>query len=382
MADTFDVAVVGAGLVGAAVAFDLNRIGLKVVVLEAERETCAGVSRTNSGMLHTGFDSKPGVLETRMIQRQSERWPRLFDTLKIPYRRIGALLLAKTAEEEAKLPRIVEQAKQNGVEVQLLGKTQTLERSAGAPATAGVLVPGETITDPYEVVRGLLHGLEVRLGWKVTALEADREGVKVFSGDEAIVARHVINCGGLFADELLDDGFEVTPRRGDFIVYPKNTVPGLGHVLLPVPNEFTKGVLIFPTLYGYLCAGPTAEDVRDKRDWNPRPEGVALLHEKARAVLPALAEERPISAWAGLRTVGHPENYLIRWSPSLEGVLHVAGIRSTGLSACLGISEYVVQLLKERGVNGQTPRAVEPAPPAEARPWWERHNAYHDVTVP
>lgn len=379
MSEAYDVAIIGAGLVGAAIAFDLHHAGLRVVVLEAEQEICAGVSRTNSGMLHTGFDSKPGTLETRCIRRQAERWPLIFDELRIPYEIPGALLLAKTPEEEAKLPAVVAQAKQNGVEVELLSQAQTLARAGGAPALASVWVPGEAMTDPYETVRALLNGIEVRLGWRVSSIDEVGEDLVLSNGFEIVDARYAVNCGGLFADRLLRDGFTVSPRRGEFVVYPKAAADHLKHVLLPVPNEFTKGVLIFPTLYGYVCAGPTAEDSLDKTNWKPTPEGMQLLHQKATAVLPSLARFRPISAWAGLRTVGHPSNYIVRWSQSIPNVLNVAGIRSTGLSACLGISDYVMRLMRERGAINATVKPIEAVPQTETKPWWERHNTYRKI---
>jgi len=144
-----DVIVVGAGLVGAAVAYELRRAGQRVVVLERERELCAGASRSNSGVLHTGFDSTPGSFETRMIRDQAARWPSVFEELGIPYKIPGALLLAHSEAEEAQLPDIAQQAALNGVHTELLDEAETRRAEPHSRARASLLVPGEAIADPF-----------------------------------------------------------------------------------------------------------------------------------------------------------------------------------------------------------------------------------------
>jgi glycerol-3-phosphate dehydrogenase len=374
-----DVILIGSGLVGSAIAFDLNRLGLNVVVLERERELGAGASRSNSGILHTGFDSEVGTLETRLIRKQAERWRYIFDTLKIPYKIPGALLLANNSEEAGKLETIQQNAATNGVETQILSREETKRLEPNAVAGASLHIPGEAMTDPFEVMRRLLADVEVRLNTTVQAVEENNDNLIVITNNERLESRFVINCAGLFADELTNE-FQITPRRGEFIVFEKGTANLVNHILLPMPNKFTKGVLVFPTLHGYLCAGPSAEDQDDKHDWTPHQNVLPTLYEKAAQMLPKLKALQPVNAWAGLRTVGHPRNYFIEFSKHFPNLLHVAGIRSTGLSACLGISDYVVNLLKEKGLESK------PSTPSFAianfhdfKPWWERLNALRNV---
>ena len=384
-----DVIVIGAGLVGAALAYDLRRSGYAVVVLERERELAAGVSRSNSGVLHTGFDSEPGTFETRMIRDQARRWPQIFDDLDIPYRVPGALLLAHDEAALGQLDGIARKAETNGVPTQRLDAAATRRAEPHSRALGSLLIPGEAITDPYEVVTRLLHGSDVRLGWTVQGIEvaqsseAARRGVRVWGPQGELRARFAVNCAGLFADEVGGDDFSITPRRGEFVVFGPGTASLARHILLPLPTAFTKGVLVFPTLYGYLCAGPTAEDQQDKHDWTPQASALSGLHRQACAVLPVLESQPVVDAWAGLRPVGHPHNYLCQFSDRVPALLHLAGIRSTGLSACLGLSAWAVGQLREHGLSERAPLGLPPPHNLSSGvPWWQRLNRLRGVSAP
>ncbi len=379
--ETKDVVVIGSGLVGAAVAYELAQGGRKIVVLEAGSDVAAGVSRSNSGIVHTGFDSKPGVFETQMILRQSLRWQEIFARLRIPFRVPGALMLARSGEEERSLEEWADNASANGVPVERHDASSVRRLEPNVTAQAGLRVPGEAITDPYEMVRRLLaSGPEVRLNWPVHRVEAEGDGAVVTAPAGKIRARFVLNCAGLFADEIAQEpGFRITARRGEFLAFPGH--PALiNHILLPIPNPYTKGVLVFPTLYDSLIVGPTAEDQEDKNDWRPRPAALAHLRERAVEILPALKDVAPTGAWAGLRPVGHPHNYYVGWSARVPSMMHVAGIRSTGLSACLGLSLHVRESLEERGWdNGGRVRCGELLPAGGGIPWWQRLNTLRGI---
>ncbi len=387
--ENVDVAVVGAGLIGAAVAYDLQAAGVRAVVLEAAGEPAAGVSRSNSGIVHTGFDSTPGTLETAMIRAQAGRWRAVFDTLGVPYRVPGALVIATDDAQAGRLPALADKARQNGVAVELLDGVAARAREPHATVHAALLVPGEAMTDPYEVVRRLLAtGPPLRLNWPVVRVEPAGDGAVVSGPAGRLSARFVVNCAGLHADELAgDDGFRIVPRRGEFVVFARGAAGLVRHILLPLPTERTKGVLVFPTLYGYLCAGPSAVDQEAKDDWRPHERELMMVREQAAALVPALRALRPIDAWAGLRPAGYPRSYVVEWSRRVPALLHVAAIRSTGLSACLGLSRHALDLLGVRGLErGDSPAGRMGAPPPTfddpPRPWWQRLHDLHDLHAP
>jgi glycerol-3-phosphate dehydrogenase len=186
-----------------------------------------------------------------------------------------------------------------------------------------------------------------------------------------------VNCAGLHADEIArlvgDDSFAIYPRKGEFLVFDPPEGRPLQHILLPVPTKRTKGVLVFPSVDGRVIAGPTAHDQEDKGDWSVRDEGRDEVLAKAVAMLPELEGTDPVAAYAGLRPAGRDANYVIGPSRECPRLINVAAIRSTGLTASLGIAEHVAGLLGEQGIalGPDRPLSAGGSPPP-AGPWWRR----------
>jgi glycerol-3-phosphate dehydrogenase len=365
------VAVIGGGVVGCAVAHALARRGVPAVILEAEHELAAGASGSNSGILHTGFDSKPGELETRLILRAAALREELGDELGFPILRCGAELRPRDDAERGAVRALAQNAHGNGVPVRLLDD-------------GGLEIPGESITDPVAYTYALADaasagGGHVCTGARVLGLAAGEQApvtVSLATG-EKVEASAAVNCAGLFADDVAamagERPFAIYPRKGEFLVFAQ-TDPPLAKVLLPVPSPMGKGVLVFPTLDGRLVAGPTARERTDKRDWSVEEDAVELIRARAEIVHPPLRGRRPLAAYAGLRPASSDANYVIAWSRSLPRLLHVGAIRSTGLSASLAIGELVVEMLAE--ANAISPGAQRPLPTPRPRegeaPWWRR----------
>ena len=364
-----EVGVVGAGVIGAAVALALARRGARVTVLEAEPEPGLAASGTNSGIVHTGFDSAPGELETRLILRSAQLRDPVVDALGIPLGRCGAVLQVSDSEERATAARLAAGAERNGVAVELAGD-------------GALLVPGESLTDPVLYTRALLSaaedlGAESRMGWRVAAISRTPGGLELEEpGGGRLRAHVVVNCAGLRADEVAgmagDHSFEIYPRKGEFLVFDPPDGRVLEQILLPVPTARTKGVLVFPTLDGKLVAGPTAVDLEDKDDWSVRPAAAGEIIPKAVRMHPPLDGAEPIAAYAGLRPAGRGVNYAIGHSAACPGLVNVAAVRSTGLTASLGVAEHVAGLVSELGLQLGAEAPLPRRPASEPGAWWRR----------
>lgn len=360
MADTFpqtdvvhDAIIIGGGVIGCAIARRLTLEGWNVAILEKAADLLDGASKGNSAILHTGFDAPPGSLEQRCVAEGYAEYLEIHEALGLPLDRSGALVIAWNDAEEAALPDLMAQARENGVgDIAALTKAQTraLEPELASGIKASFRVPREFLIDPWSaphayVLQAILNGATLVRGCAVTGghFEGDQWQLETTRG--RIRGRVVINAAGLFGDTVDQmlmgrQDFTIRPRKGQFVVYDKPTAKLTRHILLPVPNKVTKGIVVCRTIYGNLLVGPTAEE-QDSRDTAELvPDTLAALRTRGSEILPALAGAEITAIYAGLRPATEFKDYQIRSHADLNYVT-VGGIRSTGLSSALGTARYV-----------------------------------------
>jgi glycerol-3-phosphate dehydrogenase len=369
---TADVVIIGAGVVGAAIARTLAPYDLDVVLADAAADVGTGTSKANTAILHTGFDAKPGTLESRLLTRGSVLLRDYADAAGIAVERTGALLVAWTSEQAAALPAIAANAARNGYHAVRAVPADALyqrEPHLGAGALGALEIPDESIICPWTTplafaTEAVLGGVRLRLNTKVTGLTRGTEH-ELATTSGPLRARWVVNAAGLGSaavDGMFGgDRFSIRPRRGELIVYDKLARPLLRSILLPVPTARTKGVLVAPTVYGNVLLGPTADDIDDPGDVSTTRDGLGSLVAAGRRILPGLAAEEVTATYAGLRAATEHGDYQI-YVDGGQRYACVAGIRSTGLSASLGIAEHVVAELGEAGLPLR-PTARADAPP-------------------
>lgn len=358
----FDAAIVGGGVVGCAIARRLTLDGVRVVLLERGPDILQGASKANSAILHTGFDAPPGSLELACIRTGYAEYRRIFADLGLPLLETDAVLVAWTAEEERRLDAVLARARENGVrEVRPLTRAELFARVPGlaADARSAVLIPGEHVIDPWStplayLLQAIANGAVVRRGCAVER-GVLAEGLWTLGTTQGPVrARLVVNCAGLFGD-LLDRAllgaaeFTIRPRKGQFVVLDKAAAGQLRTIILPVPSERSKGIVVTPTVFGNLLVGPTAEEQDDRTTATVERTVLEGLLSHAARVLPALAGISVTATYAGLRPATESKDYRIVAHPQRRWIT-VGGIRSTGLTAALGIAAHVAQLAHELGL--------------------------------
>jgi glycerol-3-phosphate dehydrogenase len=357
-----DVAVVGGGIVGCAVARELAGYDVSVALLEARGDIGDVTSKANTAILHTGFDATPGSLEARLVRRGYALLSAYAGSAGIPVERTGAVLVAWTEEELATLPRLLAKAVANGYERgELIGRDDVYRRipALGAGALGGLVIPDESIVCSWTAAlafatEALERGVELLLRHRVLVVEPgpDRTVLRTDSGD--VAARWVVNAAGHGADRIDamfgHDRFTVVPRRGELLVFDKLARPLAEVIVLPVPSSRGKGVLVSPTIYGNVMLGPTSENITDRTDTATTEAGIAFLLEKGRALMPQLLEEEVTATYAGLRAATEHDDYVVALDPVQRYVL-LGGIRSTGLTASMALAEHVVELVRDGGLD-------------------------------
>lgn len=361
---TYDIAIIGAGAVGCAIARELSRYDLKIALLESNPDVGMGTSKASTAIWHTGYDAKPGSLEARLLRRSYSLMKEYMPEANIAHEVLGGLLIAWNQVQFDALPKLLKQAHDNGVtDVRTIASEEIYQREPhiSPGALGGLFVPGEGILCTFSVPLAMAYqavenGVALFVNFKVAGLDTtsgehtellDQQGNKIYS-------RFIVNAAGLFSDEIDAQygktRFRVVPRRGQLIVFDKMARGLINHVLLPVPTSVTKGVLISPTVYGNILLGPTAEDLDDKSATETTEEGLKFLLDKGEKILPQLLNEEVTATYAGLRAATEHSDYQIEMDASLR-YLCLGGIRSTGISGAMGIAEYGVELLREAGLH-------------------------------
>ena len=371
--EVFDVVVIGAGVVGCAMARRFTLEGARVALIEKAPDILDGASKANSAILHTGFDAPEGSLELACIKAGYREYLEIREEFGLVHERSGALVVAWTPEEAARLEAIRAQAHANGVmDADILSASALHKREPNLSqnALAAIEVPGEGIIDPWSApyaygAQAVANGARFLSGAALTGGTFDGDTWHLETARGVLKTRVAINCAGLYGDRvdvaLLGQAhFHITPRKGQFVVFDKAARALVNAIILPVPSARTKGVVVFRTVFGNLAVGPTAEDQQSRSDASTDRETLEALIADGIGKVPGLAQMPVTATYAGLRPATEEKEYRIRPHPDRNWIT-VGGIRSTGLSAALGIARHVYGLYSDMGrSHNPLPRPLVP----------------------
>ena len=385
--EPYDVVIVGAGIVGTALAYKLSMYKLRILLLEKNSDVGEATTKGSSAIIHTGFDAPPDTLEAEMVTKAALEWPDLAQRLKIPLEVCGGMVLAIDDEQEKKLDAVYEKGLKNGVkDIQRLSAEEVwnLEPEASREVRGGILIPRESIADPFCAARALaevalLNGVDIVLGIAVTNIENPDSEIKTVTTTcgKQFAARQVVNVAGLGSENLArnygGEEFNTNPRRGQFLIFDKYSRAAVQRILLPIPTPKTKGVLVIPTIFGNLIAGPTAEDYPHDHPHmaNTTSEQINLMLVGASSLYPGLRDQPVISQYAGVRSNCTQGSYWVRANDRHPGVLTVAGIRSTGFTSAPALAQHLIGLLEnEMGLALEKKDGAIDSLPEDHWPGW------------
>ena len=352
---SFDIAIIGGGVVGCAAARRFALAGARVVLIERGADILSGASKANSAILHTGFDAPPGSLELDLIQAGREEYLSIHRDLGLSLVETGALVCAWTPAEAALLEGIATQGRANGVsDLRLLAGQHARDLVPGlAPhLQAAVEVMGEHVIDPWSaplayVTQAMAMGAVVLRNCDLTAGRFDGEW-HLDTSQGPVRAGAVVNAAGLHGDVVdqrlgLPANFAIRPRKGQFVVLDKAAFAHVPKIILPVPNEVTKGIVICPTAFGNVLIGPTAEEQEDRTRATVDTATLEMLIAHGTRLIPALRDMPVTAVYAGLRPGTEAKHYRVA-AHAAQRAITLGGIRSTGLSAALGLARHAFSL--------------------------------------
>jgi len=368
-----DVVVIGAGVVGCAIARELCRFEASVLVLEKEHDVAQGASGRNSGVVHSGFNAPPGSLKAKLNVAGSRMFADLCRKLKVPYREIGTLVVARREEEVPELLRLLEVGRANGVSgLTILNRQELRKREPQVQGVAALFSPRGAITSPYALNIALAenaqaNGARFCFLTQVTGISKRQVGgpgtawefvVHTTSGD--FRSRCVVNAAGIWADRIArlsgSGRYRQYPCRGEYLVLDKYQGGLVQSMVYPVPHPGSGGLGIHltPTVDGNLLVGPSAEFIRQREDYRTTWRIQRRLESAVREFLPGVDRLEVIASYAGVRCKLTPPgsrktaDFVIQESPQLPGFFDLVGIESPGLTSAPAIGRYVARMIRRR----------------------------------
>lgn len=356
----YDVVIIGAGVSGSAIARELSRYELKIGVLEKEEDVCCGTSKANSGIVHAGFDARPGSMMARMNVLGNQKMEQLAKDLDIPFERNGSLVLCFRKEEIEQLEQLKKQGEKNGVKgLEILSGDQVrkMEPKLSKEVYAALYAPSGAIVCPFELNIALAenacqNGVEFFFSTSVKKIEKTENGYRIYTDKEMYETRCVVNAAGVYADifhnMISAKKIHITPRKGEYYLLDKKVGNTVKHTIFQTPGPYGKGVLVTPTTHGNLLVGPTAADIEKKEGTNTTGQGLEEIANKALKSVPDLPLRQVITSFAGLRAHEDGHEFILQEAEDADGFFDCAGIESPGLTSAPAVGEWMARLVTDR----------------------------------
>ena len=358
----YDVTIIGAGIIGCALARELSRYDIRLAVIEKEIEVGFGTSKTNSGIIHAGHHSSPNTLKGAFEWSGNQLWDDLARNLKFGFKRIGELLIALRPEDLDYLEMLKKQGEERGVtglEFWSPKRIRKEEPNLSHSILKALHAPTAAVINPYEACFGLIdcarqNGAELFCEARVSAIKRKDDMFVIATPEQTFHSRVILNAAGVFADQVAAligaDNFKIRARKGEEYLLDRRLQGIVSHLIFPTPSATSKGVLIIPTVDGPMMVGPTAEDIDRRDDLSTSFAGADKVFTTVRQYCSAISDRDTITEFAGLRAIADSNDFVIGPSP-VKNFYNIAGIQSPGLTAAPAIALHVTQMLRSDGLT-------------------------------
>ena len=358
----YDIAIIGAGVSGAAIARELAKYKCKVVLLEKNVSPAMGTSKANSGIIHGGYAAKNGTKKAQFNIASRLLYEKVCKELNVSYSKIGSFVVSLKEEDNEKLYKIRDNGIKNSINdleiIEDKEKILKMEPHLNQKVTGILLCREAGIISPYGlnialVENAMINGLKFMPNSEVIKINKNNKFKIETKTGKVITANTVINAAGLYADKISAmiglNYFKIKPRKGQYVLFDRAAM-NVNHILFPVPTPISKGIVVSATVTNNFFVGPNAQNIEDKEDFSCTLEGIKEIIKGGRTLIPDLPMRNAITIFAGLRAVADNNDFIIE-ATDVEGFINVAGIQSPGLSSCLGIAKHVITILKDIDVK-------------------------------
>ena len=359
----YDVAIIGAGVIGGMLARQLSRYELKVCLLEKENDVAMGASKANSGIIHGGYDPVPGTWKAKLNTNGVEPLFAVAKELQVSCVRNGSMVCAFSPEEELILEKLYRRGIENGIDgLELLSAEDAivLEPYLSRRVTRVLRVPNAGIISPYELTiaavgNAMDNGVELKRNFEVCRISRDSGTFTVSAKSGYTVrAKYLVNCAGGYSDQIAalagDGHFTLIPRAGEYMLLDKAEGFRAKHTLFQCPTANGKGILVSPTVHGNLLVGPSATAVASSECLDTTADGLTQIGELAKKTVPSVDYRQVITSFTGIRASEKSGDFILKASKKVPNLIHAAAIDSPGLTCCVAIADRLIELLQNQGL--------------------------------
>jgi len=360
-----DIVIIGAGIIGCAIARELSRFKKKVLVVEKESDVSSGTTKANSGIIHAGYAESPGTLRSSLCRKGNLLFKKNAEELDIQLKNTGSLVNILNLSEIKVLERLLINGKANGLtDLKIIYGSENIKKiepNINKKVCASLLAKEASITSPYGAAFALyenarLNGVEFLFNSVVNEIDFVKPLKHFFLKTPfiEIETEILVNAAGIFAHKIAnmigDNSFEIHPAKGEYLVFDNDT-PGLvNKINFSSPNKSTKGVVVTPTVDNNILAGPNFE-YTDFKDSSTTFEGLSEIKQKAKDLFPELPFKKVISSFAGLRAVSNTNDFIIGSSCINNKFINIGGIQSPGLTCAFSITQIVIDILRDLKID-------------------------------
>ncbi len=349
----YDIAIIGAGIIGSFLAYDLSRYQLNIIIIDKANDIANGTTMANSAIIHTGYDPKDNTLKATLNQRGACLYNELRSKLDFTYQKCGSYVVATSEDEINILYELKKRADERKIQNSLLEKDLLLLREPNIAdgVVMGLEFPDTAIIYPWEVAIALmeeavLNGAALHLGEEVIDITRQEDHFTITTNKGLIPSKIIINAAGIHAKDIgqLIEAvpFKTQIKRGEYFVLSKKAKGLIDHIIFPAPSNKGKGVLAVPTVHGNILLGPTS-DVIEEDDNSTTAEGLAYIRENLTKTIKNVPYGEVIRSYSGLRAAGNDGDFYIKPSCNYPSFIYAACIDSPGLASAPAISEYIIK---------------------------------------
>jgi len=354
----FDIAIIGGGVTGCAIARWLSKYELKTILIEKHEDVASETSKANSAIIHAGYDAPEGTLRSKMNVKGNPMFDQAQKELCFEFKRVGSFVVGFNDDDMKVLHKEKAQADKFKIPAEVITdikRIKTMEPNISDKVIGVFYAPTAGIVWPFGLTIALAenahnNGVKFLFSSPVTDIQRNEHGFIIQAGKNQVETQVIINAAGVFADEIANMAgaaeFTIAPRKGEYILMDRNVVP-INHILFPTPTPISKGILVCPTVEGHTFIGPNAQDIDNKEDLSTSSAGLNEIIVGGRKLLPSIPIRLAITNFAGIRAISNKNGEFVIGQSKVDGFINAAGICSPGLSSCLAVAEYITETVKQ-----------------------------------